>query len=152
MNDPAATHPERITTCIRTFESVSQTSWKDILERLIPFDQILRKDPAGAYAAMDVESRNVYRERVAKMAQRSDRTELEVAEEALGSGAASSQRERYSDPRIQLRESHIGYYLRGEGARLLGQRVGIASQVLANACGCTCDCTRMNSFFWELRS
>ncbi len=90
VNDPESTSSERITKFIRTLETVSQTSWKDLLEQLIPFDKILRKDPAGAYAAMDVESRNVYRERVAKIARRSDQNELEVAEEALGSGAAGS--------------------------------------------------------------
>ena len=83
MDDPTISPPEPITTFIRTLENVSQTSWKDVLERLIPFDNILRKDPAGAFAAMDVESRNVYREKVAKIAQRSDRNEIEVAQEAL---------------------------------------------------------------------
>jgi cyclic beta-1,2-glucan synthetase len=124
INDPTSAPQERITTCIRTLESVSNTSWKGILERLIPFDRILRQDPAEAYNAMDVESRNGYRERVARIAQRSDRTELEVAELALVL-ARQAQERTYSDPRIKLRESHIGYYLRGEGAILLGQRVGL---------------------------
>jgi cyclic beta-1,2-glucan synthetase len=124
INDPTSAPQERITTCIRTLESVSNTSWKGILERLIPFDRILRQDPAEAYNAMDVESRNGYRERVARIAQRSDRTELEVAEVALVLARQAQQR-TYSDPRIKLRESHIGYYLRGEGAILLGQRVGL---------------------------
>jgi hypothetical protein len=124
INDPTSAPQERITTCIRTLESVSNTSWKGILERLIPFDRILRQDPAEAYNAMDVESRNGYRERVARIAQRSDRTELEVAEVALVLARQAQQR-TYSDPRIKLRESHIGYYLHGEGAILLGQRVGL---------------------------
>ena len=124
VNDPSSTPKERITTCIRTLESVSKTSWKEILERLIPFDRILRQDPVGAYAAMDVESRNVYREKVANMARRSDRTELEVAEEALALARQANNR-TYSDARIKLRESHIGYYLRGEGATVLGERIGL---------------------------
>ena len=123
VTDPAATPVERIPKCIRTLEAVSQTSWKDVLEHLIPFDRILRQDPVGAYAAMDVESRNTYRERVAKIAQRSDLNEIEVAEEALAL-ARQAHGKRYNDPRIQLRESHIGYYLVGEGATVLGQRVG----------------------------
>src|ERR1700730_3260702 len=123
VDDPATTPTERVTTFIRTLEAVSRTSWKDVLERLIAFDPILRKDPAGFYEAMDVESRNVYRERVAKVAQHSDRNELEVAEEALAL-ARQAQSRRFSDARIKLRESHIGYYLVGEGATVLGQRVG----------------------------
>lgn len=123
VDDPATKSTERVTTFIRTLEAVSRTSWKDVLERLIAFDPILRKDPAGFYEAMDVESRNVYRERVAKVAQHSDRNELEVAEEALAL-ARQAHAKRFSDPRIKLRESHIGYYLVGEGATVLGQRVG----------------------------
>jgi hypothetical protein len=123
LNDSTAKPHERVTTCIRALESVSQTSWKDVLEGLIPFDRILRKDPVGTYSAMDVESRNVYREKVAKMARRSDLTELEVAEEALAL-AQQARNRRFGDARIKLRESHIGYYLCGEGATLLGERVG----------------------------
>ena len=123
LDDPTIGPPEPITTFIRTLENVSQTSWKDVLERLIPFDTILRKDPAGAFAAMDVESRNVYREKVAKIAQRSDRNEIEVAQEALDLARQAHSR-AFADARIQLRESHIGYYLVGEGANLLRQRVG----------------------------
>jgi hypothetical protein len=123
VNDPTAAPGEPVTKRIRTLETVSQTSWKDVLEHLIPFDPILRQDPVGSFAAMDVESRNIYREQVAKIAQRSDRNELEVAEEALAL-ARQAEGRRYSDPRIKLRESHIGYYLVGEGASLLRQRVG----------------------------
>jgi hypothetical protein len=123
LDDPTISRPEPITTFIRTLENVSQTSWKDVLERLIPFDTILRKDPAGAFAAMDVESRNVYREKVATIAQRSDRNEIEVAQEALDLARQAHSR-AVADARIQLRESHIGYYLVGEGANLLRQRVG----------------------------
>jgi cyclic beta-1,2-glucan synthetase len=120
-NDPASKSSESVTTCIKTFRHVAQTSWKDELETLIPFDRILREDPAGAYAAMDMESRNVYREKVARIARHSDRTELEVAEEAL-TLARQAHEKKFSDARIGLRESHIGYYLISEGTALLWRR------------------------------
>lgn len=123
VKDPTSQPLKRVTTCIRTLRHVTQTSWKEELETLIPFDPILREDPVGAYAAMDIESRNVYRERVAKIAHRSDRSELEVAKEALAL-ARQAQARKYDDPRIAKRESHIGYYLVSEGETLLRQRVG----------------------------
>lgn len=124
VNNPTSKSCERVAPLIRSLQHVAQTSWKkEELEALIPFDRILREDPAGAYAAMDVESRNVYRERVAKIARRSDRTELEVAEKALAL-ARQAHEKSFSDVRIRLRESHIGYYLVSEGTTLLGQRVG----------------------------
>ncbi len=123
VNEPASKPSKRITTLIRTLEHVTQTSWKDELEALIPFDKVLREDPVGAYAGMDSESRNVYRESVARIARRSDRTELEVAKEALAL-AKQAHGKPYREARIGLRESHIGYYLVGEGMELLCQRVG----------------------------
>src|ERR1700733_9689700 len=121
--DPTNQPVKRVTASIRTLRHVTQTSWKEELEALIPFDPILREGPAGAYAAMDIESRNVYRERVAKIAHRSDRSELEVAKEALALAQQAHAR-KFDDPRIALRESHIGYYLLSEGETILRQRVG----------------------------
>src|SRR5208283_4513603 len=101
VSDPGGKPAKRVTTCIRALRHVTQTSWKNELESLIPFDKILRDDPVGAYAAMDLESRNVYREKVAKIAHRSDRSELEVAREALAL-ARRARESRYDDPRIAL--------------------------------------------------
>src|ERR1700722_11214896 len=105
----------RVVPYIRIFQHVTQASWKDELESMIPFDGILREDPVGAYAAMNLESRNVYRETVARLAHRSDLSELEIAKEALKL-ARQAQKRKYADSRIAMRESHIGYYLVGEGA------------------------------------
>jgi len=113
---------QQITSWIQAYRYVTRTSWKDELESLIPFDKILRKDPSGTYAAMDLVSRNTYREKVAKIARRSDQTETQVAQKALALAWQARSR-RFSDPRIAVRESHIGYYLVGEGAAQLYQRV-----------------------------
>jgi len=123
IKDPAGKPSRRVVRYIVALQHVTQTSWKDELESLIPFDGILREDPAGAYSAMDLESRNVYREKISQIAKRSARTEMEVAKEALAL-AREAQRRTFSDPRIALRESHIGYYLIDDGSAILCQRVG----------------------------
>ena len=114
---------KEFTKWIRAYRHVARTTWKNELESLIPFDKILRKDPAAAYEGMDLESRNIYREKIARIAQRSARTEMEVAQKALSLAVKAKERQ-YGDPRVALRESHIGYYLTGEGSNLLCQRVG----------------------------
>lgn len=122
--DPAtiSSKSPSLTEYIRTYQQVVQTSWREELESLIPFDEILRRDPAGAYSAMDSESRNSYRERVAQVAKRSDMTEMEVARHALQL-AREAEKRSSSDERIAQRESHIGYYLVGGGSDLLCRRV-----------------------------
>ena len=93
--------------CITSLRDATQASWKELLEPLILFDKILQQDPAGAYARMDFESREVYRKRVVKVSQRSDCTETEVARHALA--LAREAAETHSDdPRLDLRRSHIG--------------------------------------------
>ncbi len=123
VDDPTSKAGKGVVPNIRILQHVTQTSWKDELETLIPFDRILREDPAGAYTAMDIESRNIYREKVAKIAQRSDLTEMEVAKEALAL-ARATRKKKFAEARAGLRESHIGYYLVAEGADVLCRRVG----------------------------
>ncbi|MBV9182251.1 MAG: glycosyl transferase [Acidobacteria bacterium] len=109
--------------CVRSLREINQVHWKEVLEPQIAFERVLREDPAGAYANMDFESRNFYRERLVKIAERTDLTEIEVAFEALTLARAAAER-KAEDPRLRARESHIGYYLVGEGGAELRARVG----------------------------
>jgi cyclic beta-1,2-glucan synthetase len=109
--------------CMRSLRDMSQATWKEILEPLISIDQILRQDPAGAYAQMDYESRDVYRTRIARIAARSDFSETEVAEAAVALAREASKQPSV-DPRVSLRESHVGYYIIDKGLEQLAQRTG----------------------------
>ncbi len=125
---------------LASIRAVGNTEWTSILEPLIVFDAILRRDPTGTYARMDVESRIIYRQRVAFVARHSDCTESQVAEQALELAREASWR-TYKDPRILARCSHIGYFLVNKGLPLLTDRVGfhapisfrIRSAIRANA-------------------
>lgn len=109
--------------CVKSLRDVAQSSWKDVIEPLIRFDRMLRNDPAGAYAEMDYESREFYREKLVEIAERSDLSEMEVASEAI-TLAREAAKEGYTDPRLGKRRSHVGFYLISEGAALLRRRVG----------------------------
>ena len=109
--------------CIRSLREASQTGWRSALEPLVMFDEVLRQDPAKAYPQMDADSRDLYRLKLARIAQRSDFTEMEVAGEALALAKEAQQRS-YTDPRVALRESHIGFYLVDKGTTQLRERVG----------------------------
>jgi cyclic beta-1,2-glucan synthetase len=115
--------------CVRSLRDIGQTSWKDLLEPLIVVDRVLREDPAGGYARMDFDSRDLYRTKLAKIAEHSDFSEMEVAHEALALARAAQQLTD-SNPRVTLRRSHIGYYLVAEGVDLLQQRVAFRAPLL----------------------
>ena len=108
--------------CVRSLRDIGQTTWKDALEPLMLIDRVLRQDPAGAYGRMDFESRDLYRNRVSNIAEHSDFAELEVANAAVALAAEASH-QAHEEPRIALRESHVGYYLMDKGTLLLHQKV-----------------------------
>ena len=113
---------------LRSLNEVGMPMWANILEPLVPFEPTLREDPAHAYAAMDYESREVYRLEVARIARHSPLNEVKVAQAALElAQAAVTNPEEY--PRTTMRRSHVGYYLVGPGVTELERRVSFEPTV-----------------------
>ena len=106
---------------LRCLHEVSLPVWANILEPLVPFEEVLRQDPANTYSHMDFESRDMYRLAVAKIAARSPLNEVEVASMALTLARNSSQQPNVNE-RITKRCSHLGYYLIDEGLNELRKR------------------------------
>ena len=119
--DPSGSYGAGI--CVRSLRDIGHAYWKDVLEPLVIFDRVLRQDPAGAYARMDFESRDLYRTEIAKIAEHSDANEGEVAAAALAL-ARSAHQETHTSPRLAARLGHVGYYLLAEGTTALYRKVG----------------------------
>lgn len=81
-----------------------------------PLDQILERDPAGAYAVMDAPTRERYRRVCQELAERSRKEPLTVAREAI---LLSEEREPND-----ARGRHVGFWLMAEGRPLLEARLG----------------------------
>jgi len=114
--------PSSVGFCVRSLREINELQWKDVLDQQVAFDSVLRQDPAGAYPQMDYDSRSLYRERVVKLAERSDSTEMEVAFEAVALARRSAER-KHEDRRVAHRQSHVGYYLLAEGLPQLQSRI-----------------------------
>lgn len=119
----AVTAVPELTTRLQSLLSIHHADWTPLIEPLIAFDKWLRQDPAGAYNAMDFESRQQYRNRVATIARYSDCDEDEVAQAALDLARRGTEG-RFSDPRMQNRRIHVGYYLIEQGFARLASIVG----------------------------
>ena len=120
-SDPGGSYGAGV--CVRSLRDIGHISWKNVLEPMVLFDRVLRQDPAGAYARMDFDSRDLYRTEVANIAEYSDLTEAEVAAAALAL-ARSAHQETHASPRLAARRGHIGYYLVAEGSTALCERGG----------------------------
>ncbi len=108
---------------LHSMRRLNQYEWRALLESLIPFHPILRDDPAGAFAAMEEETRHAYYLAVAHLARFADADEIQTAQAALEL-AREAQRVGEIDPRRALRTQHIGFYLLAEGVAELKQRIG----------------------------
>ncbi len=95
-------------TPLRSLQEIKQTAWKLVIEPLILFDKVLREDPAGAYARMDYETREQYRQEIVTIASRSDCSEIKVAGEVLALARRAKERPN-QDPRVTERTSHVGF-------------------------------------------
>jgi len=115
--------PRGIGICIRSLRDIGHTTWQEVIEPLILIDQVLREDPAGCYAEMDFDTRDLYRHKLSEIAQHSDLTEMEVAR-ATVELAQQANLDLNARSREALRTSHVGYYLVDKGVALLHKRVG----------------------------
>ncbi len=108
---------------LKSLREIANADWVYLIEPLIAIDTFLREDPAQTFERMDFESRELYRQRIAQVARRSDCTELQVAQAALEFAREGAQVAE-SDERLRRRRIHVGYYLIDKGFPLLANRVG----------------------------
>ncbi len=106
---------ECVARAITALTALAAIPWKDFFDRTSRVDAALRRDPAGIYAGMDFDSRDLYRKAVEELARGSGRGESEVARLALARGEA-----RPEDPR----QGHVGHWLIGSGCRALESEIG----------------------------
>ncbi|GGG94870.1 glucoamylase family protein [Silvibacterium dinghuense] len=120
---PDAGTPQLLTARIKSLRQLGHADWTSLMEPLVVFDATLLKDPSGAYAKMDFDSRENYRKRVAEIAFYSERSESEVAQSVIDF-AVKAQQQRIEDPRVYLRQAHVGYYLFDRGFPDLARAIG----------------------------
>jgi cyclic beta-1,2-glucan synthetase len=118
---PASAAPEyfdapSLSTLARSLRRVDGADWNDLFERVNAIERILRLDPCDAYAGMDFESRDNYRKTIAALAKRSQTTEQEVARKTVEMARPI---QASPNARVRERQSHVGYYLVGEGRAAL---------------------------------
>ncbi|MBW2243563.1 MAG: cellobiose phosphorylase, partial [Deltaproteobacteria bacterium] len=101
---------ECVARSIRGLATLNAVSWPEFVEATSAIDAVLRRDPAGAYATMDAQTRDRYRRAIEELARRSHHDERDVARRSL----ALSRRGRDGS-----RSSHVGFWLIAEGRERL---------------------------------
>jgi cyclic beta-1,2-glucan synthetase len=151
-NQLQASSQVTISNTITSFRLLDTVDWTELFESVSVVEQILRRDPSGVYAGGDFRTRDACRHAVEGIAHRCRRPEPEVAEAALAlaerggqsavgrgqsAGAAPASPASLGGPegtpgsqpstfnlQPSTRSRHIGYYLIGDGRKVLEREVG----------------------------
>jgi cellobiose phosphorylase len=108
-----------IANTITSIRFLSALDWRRFFERCSIVEAILREDPAGVYARMDFISRDRYRHSVEQLAERSEHSQVTVAEAAVSLALEALERE----PGARA-AGHVGYHLIDGGRRALERSLG----------------------------
>jgi cellobiose phosphorylase len=109
---------------IGSLRLLGSIDWRTFVEKNSAVERILCGESSGVYGGMDFATRDRYRHMVERLAKKSYCSESGVADHAvqLASEAASNN--------MTDRETHVGFYLIGEGVAQLRQRAGVHSSPL----------------------
>ncbi len=113
-----------ISNAIASMRRASDIDWTQFFERVNVVEQMLRQDPAGAYAAMDFATRDRYRHSIEQLATRAKRSEGAIALQAIELARAAIEADPGRD-----RQHHVGYYLISRGRFRLEREVGYRPRV-----------------------
>jgi cyclic beta-1,2-glucan synthetase len=104
---------------ITSLRAIGGMDWKQVVERHSALDAALREDPSGHYPRMTFATRDRYRHVVERIARRTGRNEVEVAQDAVALARAAA-----ADPAGTEVATHVGYYLIDDGKEALELATG----------------------------
>ena len=113
----------RLSAHCATLTRIRQAEWLVAFSTLSITENILLADPAGAYAAMDLESRTAYRRAVQELGRNSGCSEEQIARLAVSLAQEACEAGKPGS-RDSIRFTHVGYYLVSAGRDLLERRIG----------------------------
>ena len=121
---------------ITSLHDFGTLDFTDLFESASFVEQILRQDPDGTYPQMDLTTRNYYRSRIEEMASVYGVSEIHIAREALElAKEAHLSSVRENNDMLTQRTWHVGYYLIGNGMKILGDRQEGAKHPFINKLG-----------------
>lgn len=115
---------------VMSLRFVETANWNSIVDTISPTERVLRGDPSGHYALMDVETRSTYREAAVKLAEALSSTEIRVAQAAVELASLASEDQSQA---LDIHRRHVGYYLVGDGICSLASRLATSSSMVRSA-------------------
>ena len=108
-----------VTNVLTSLRLCSTLDWSDYFESVSLVEQVLQRDPAGVYGAMDFLSRDRQRQAVEELAAPTGEAQVGIALRAIESARQAAEAGSMTD-----RAAHVGYHLVGDGRRDLEADIG----------------------------
>ncbi|MBC7658527.1 MAG: cyclic beta 1-2 glucan synthetase [Chitinophagaceae bacterium] len=110
--------------CIASLRFLSDTDWRDFVEKMSGVEAVLKKDPSQYYSKMDFATRDSYRHVIEYIARHSQHDELTVANAAMTMAQESPDGE---DQPASMK--HIGEYLVGQSRHILERKMHVKPKI-----------------------
>lgn len=117
-----AIHTVSMGNCIASLRYISSFEWSEIFENISFLEKHLRQDPEGVYGKMDIDSRNHYKRQIGVLAKAHGVSELHIAKEAVELAKKAYLEDAGQNENERKKKSHVGYYLVGNGLKMLESR------------------------------
>ena len=108
-----------VTNVLTSLRLCSTLDWSHYFETVSLVEQVLQRDPAGVYGAMDFLSRDRQRRAVEELAAPNGEAQVGIALRAIESARQAAEARSMTD-----RAAHVGYHLVGDGRRDLEADIG----------------------------
>ena len=103
--------------CITSIREINRVDFSELFSYMNASEEILKLDPSGTYNKMDEESKSYYRRIIDEKSKKSKISEIYIAEKII----ELCKRYENSDNPVDLKKSHVGYYLVKEGINELNE-------------------------------
>ena len=110
-----------IANCITSIKRIQRINFLEIFEKINGVEEILNQDPAGVYEKMEYKTKELYRNSIKELAQKTNISEIYISKKII---------ELCQRPNLKEKEKHIGYYLIDDGRKELTQKLGIKERKL----------------------
>lgn len=110
---------------VTALKTIGSLNWRDWFEQVSVVDAALSRDPAHIYTVSDFLTRDLYRHKIERLARRTLRPELEIAQQVVQFASQQSAAVEGTGPDADRRRSHIGYYLIDDGRDAFEQSLSL---------------------------
>lgn len=108
-----------VSNAVNSLRLCSSMNWQDYFESVSLVEQVLQRDPAGAYTRMDFLSRDRQRQAVEELAASTGEAQMRVALRAVESARQVAALRAARQTTTFDRATHVGYHLLGRGRHAL---------------------------------